>query len=85
MFQCIKLSSEREFLPHSILLSHPYKSVPKTQLVKVLDYTWDDLAPDSDEIIHNVGRLPVIEKSILPYNNQQGKLIQMIWLSETHP
>jgi hypothetical protein len=52
--------------------------------VKVLDYTWEDLAPDIDEIIHNVGRLPVIEKSILPYKNQQGKPIQMIWLSETH-
>ena len=47
-------------------------SLTDIELTEILEFAWDSLNPDSEEIISNVELLPVVSKSSMPYCNQLG-------------
>jgi hypothetical protein len=47
-------------------------SLTDLELAEILEFAWDSLNPDSEEIISNVELLPVVSKSSMPYCSQLG-------------
>ncbi|KAF8884807.1 hypothetical protein BD779DRAFT_1442856, partial [Infundibulicybe gibba] len=48
-------------------------SIPNSQLSEIMEYAWAALNREPDKIVGNVGTLPRVSYSTLPYQNEQGE------------
>lgn len=65
----------------STLSQHTW-TLSNRQLEELLDDAWSWLSPESEEILGNVGMLPIIsELGVLLYRNQDGEILLFLKLS----